>query len=84
MVGNGVGTVWTPGTTIRYWSLDFFMTTEGTMNRTLEALFPLMSDLLDITEGLNHLWLGPPRGGNGRQRVPQPAFAKVAGMPYPV
>jgi hypothetical protein len=54
------------------------------MNRTLEALFPLMSDLLDITEGLNHLWLGPPRGGNGRQRVPQPAFAKVAGMPYPV
>jgi hypothetical protein len=43
-----------------------------------------MSDLPDITEILNNLWLSSPGGGDGRQRVLQPAFTKTMGMLSPV
>jgi hypothetical protein len=60
MASNDGCVVWTPRTTIQFGSLNFIISDEGTMSRTPEALVPLMCDSLDITEGLENLWLGSP------------------------
>lgn len=67
MVGNDAEDVRTPGTTIRFGSLDFVASSEETMDRALEALVPLASDSFDVIKSLDHLRLGPPRGGDRRR-----------------
>jgi hypothetical protein len=54
------------------------------MDRAPEASVPLMSNSLNVTEGLGSLWLDPPRGGNERRHVPRPAFAEVVEMLDPI
>jgi hypothetical protein len=49
----------TPGTTIRFGSLDFGVN-KGEMTRALEALSPLASDLPDVVGRLSDLQLNPP------------------------
>jgi hypothetical protein len=49
------------------------------MERALEASVSLSRYSLDVIEGLGHLWLGPPIGGDQRRHAPRPAFAEVLG-----
>ena len=80
MVSNDVDAVMTIGTTISFGNLDFIVGGEEIMGWASEALVPWMSKSLDVIEGFDYLWLSPSGGGDQQRRVPQPAFAEVAGM----
>jgi hypothetical protein len=60
MASNDNNTDSTPGTTIRFGSLDFGVNKEGEMTRASEALSPLASDLPDVVGRLSDLQLNPP------------------------
>jgi hypothetical protein len=79
MAGNDVGDVRTLGMTIHFGSLDFVTSSEETMDRALEALVPLASDSFDVIKSLDHLRLGPPRGGDRRHARHKPFLPRSWG-----
>jgi phosphopantetheine adenylyltransferase len=59
MFCNNVDAIRTPGTTIRFRSLDFIVGSKETMGCALEALVLRTSKSLDVIEGFSHLRLSP-------------------------
>jgi hypothetical protein len=84
MFGNDVDVVWTPGAADRFGSPDSAISNEETTERAPEAPVPPTGDSLDIIGSLDHLRLGPPGCGDGRQCAPQSSFAKIVGMLDPI
>jgi hypothetical protein len=72
--------VWTPGTTIRFGSLNFVINNRGTMIRAPEALVPPTSELFDIAGSLGGLRLSSPQGSGGQQCTLQLAYEEIVGM----
>jgi hypothetical protein len=61
MASNDRDAIWTPGTAIRFGSLDFVVNNEGAMIRAPEALAPSTSSIPNFARGFGNLRLRPLR-----------------------